>query len=377
MDVYNAVTCSPKGIPTTPFADSVNYYSFEIAGLGFSADYCMKQRVSDIEEYGRAIRITRYKCGRIQCPNCYQKWITETTFKYAVQLELYSLYTGERPSFISGSIHPDYYNMNSLSWKDYGNSFRRIYRRLKDLGVYAGLRVFHPFRIKRECIQDFKELGYGSNSGQGFWKGVRDNALEYDNYRDYLNLSPHLHCIVFPGWLQDNYDSDIIASKYGYAETTDDLVAHLKYLLSHTATSNDFDMDACMCFGQLFNFKPERIFKPKVICQVKQRVASVMGLGYDIDEDKLLFADDDKDDKYNWIPISKFLVYSAETEEHTEAFLSSIQDKVNRDFITYILELYNFRLSDNATLDCDKNVFYEDLPTPPPFLDVVFVDYKR
>jgi hypothetical protein len=374
----------------------ITKYSFIPSGMGFSSDYCMSEMVSAISKTADALQVSRLKCSRWQCPNCYWKNIGDYVFEYATKIHLYSKHTGETPIGLTASIHPRYYRDNKLNWSDYINSFRRMYRQLKKLGIDAYLRTFHPFRIPSKIKMQLKKAGYaqeGEGGLGGYWKGVRNDALHLGgelHYAKYVELSPHLHIIGFPEMIENNTSKEIVVKKYATFNKLEDLTDHLQYLFTHTASSNDFQMEANSFCGKLYKWNPEEHFTKEEIVEAKQAVAEAMRIEYDAENDCPLYNSDDKEkeEKYEWIPMRDVVAFTIEAKERVMGMFDygwngedAISDKefmLSEEkymFVQGIVESYNSKIRRTDLPKSERVLFFEEVePYLPDFVEVVYID---
>lgn len=345
--------------------------SFLIPGLGLAADGCMTKIVSAISSLGNALKVVSKHCERIQCPNCYQWWISKRAFKLAVLVECYAKFTNERPIGVYCSVHPD--AVKSWTWKDYGNFFRVCYTRMYKLGITGGIRVFHPFRVRDEVKYEFRKLG-AKDSG-GFWKMIRENVLNFNSWYSYVCLAPHIHALVFPSWMKENTTKDIVIGKYDTFETVVNTVSHIRYLLSHCGILTDGENEPASPFGVLHGWRPEEHLTATEIISIKHQVAEAMGLNYNEKKDDIEPVNvDEEDDKYDWIPIHSFADYSRDNMEFTQAFLDTISNRDYATFVGNVINLYNDRRSDHERHKTMRHVFLEDVTDIPDGFDVVDVE---
>jgi hypothetical protein len=362
------VSCFTKGLT----AKILTKLSFLIPGLGLAAVYCMKQTVNAISSVGDAVKVVRLKCERIQCPNCYQWWISQRVFALAVKIEAYAKVTGERPASLVVSVHPD--SVKGWSWSDYGNFFRTGYNRLAKLGLLGGIRVFHPFRIPFVIQSKLRELGYHGfkNGGKGgFWAGIRDNALNLKSWYQYVELAPHMHIIGYPSFIGANTKKDIVIKKYAVLGNVRDTVGHIRYLLSHCGILTKGENEPALEFGCLHGFHPEKFLSEKELLDIKNQVAEAMGLSYNAISDSVEVAHEEEEDKYGWIPLYEFADYSQEQQQFIAAFITSISDHDNRMFVNNLIDLYNERRQNTGLERHQRHVFLEDLVNVPIGFEIV------
>lgn len=376
MESQSVVSCITTELTTKAQLQILTIFSFLIPGMGESGKGCMSKIVNAISSLGNAVRIITKKCKMSRCPNCFEWWISEATFKYAVLIECYAKMTGERPAHLTVSVHP--HAVRTWTWKDYSAFFRTAYNRLYKLNITGGIRVFHPFRVKYDIQGKLRSLGYYGyeNKGKGgFWRGIRENALNLSSWRDYVYLGAHLHIIGFPSWVKENTTKDIVIKKIRSLNDVRDVVGTLRYQLSHCGILTDGENEPASEFGCLHGFKPEKYLTYEEILSIKQQVAEAMGVKYNIEKDRIeVIKDDEKDDKYTWIPLHEFAVYNKETVDSANAFIESIPNLEHREFVASIIGLYHERRTNKELEPWKRNVFLEDLKDIPKGFDVVIVD---
>lgn len=358
---------------TETLYDVLNKWSWTIPGLGFSSDYCMRTYITATDTTKTALKVSRLKCGRVQCPNCYEWWISERVFEIAVKILAYAKVHDLTPLALSVSEHPD--KVKNYTWSDYTNSFRRMYARLKKRNVDGGYRVFHPFRIP-DYIK--RQLEYFDvKSAGGYWKLIRENCLDLESWYDYVYLAPHLHCIAFSEWVDECTDTDIVIKNYSTLDTTSDLVGHLRYLLTHAGILTDDEKSKpTMPFGCMHKFNMNFELSPEEIIQIKTDVAEAMGLRYDSHKDKIeVIPEDDQEDNFDWIPLFRFKIFSALSDENTQAFLAFKRWTPVGAYINDVIERYLYLQDQDDLPLTERHVFLEDLPDPPEGL-TIFYDHE-
>lgn len=315
----------------------------------------------------------------------------ERALELCIMVEAYAKVTGERPAAVFVSIREN--EVIGWTWKKYLGFFRKGYDRLESMGVMGGIRFFHPFRIRKNVLKLLREVGYGSGGSKGgFWAGVRENALKLGSWRSYLRLSPHLHAVVFPSCIDEHRRKDIVVRKYAVLATTEDLVAHVQYLLSHCGILADRENEPAKEFGNLSKFVPEKFLTDEELKEIRNRVKKAMGMKVDREGDEIPQGEageeageeedpyqiewqQEKKKEYTWIPIWQFSEYSAEQVEWISAFLSSIPKKEHRAFIADIIDTYNRKRTDSGLKTYERNVFIEDLGSCPDGFELVDADW--
>lgn len=357
---------------TSPRVDQIVLIltSFLIPGMGLAAEGCMSKILSAISSLGNAFKFVSKHCERIQCPNCFQWWISKRAFKLSVLIECYAKFSKNRPAGVVSSIHPD--AVKSWTWRDYGNFIRKCYTRMYKLGIAGGIRVFHPFRVKDEIKDDLRALG-ATDSG-GFWKMIRANILNLPSWYSYVYLAPHVHSVVFPSFIEENTTKDIIIRKYAVFDSVRDTVAHVRYLLSHCGILTDGENEPASPFGCLHGWKPEEHLTFDEILSIKTQVAEAMGLVYNQVKDDIEPADLPEDDDKEWIPIHEFADYSNEQQQYIGAFVSSIVNIDHRRFVDGVISLYNNRRVDTDLTKDKRHVFLDDLVDIPDGFEIVHDD---
>ncbi len=371
----------------------LTFFSFIIPGMGKSGNYCMTKYVTGISSDGDALRIRHLHCKRIQCPNCWHQWVRERALTLSIHIEAYAKVTGERPAAVVVSI-PDE-RVLGWCWRHYLGFFRKSYDRMESLGVLGGVRFFHPFRIRKNVQKSLREAGYGVKDGKGgLWAGGRENVLKLGSWRSYLRLSPHIHAVVFPSYVDEHCKKDMIVRKYAVLTTTEDVVAHVQYLLSHCGILADGENEPAKEFGSLFKFTPEKFLDEKELKEVEIRVMKAMGMKVVEEivaengdgkaeeevagEEEYSYRDDDRKEKeeYTWIPIWQFAVFSAEQEAWTNAFITSILNPEHRLYIDHLVQLFNSKRTDTGLKAYERNVFEDDLGPPPAGFELVYEDWE-
>lgn len=371
----------------------LTFFSFIIPGMGKSGNYCMTKHVTGISADGDALRIRHLHCKRIQCPNCWHQWVRDRALTLSIHVEAYAKVTGERPAAVFVSVPEN--KVLCWSWKHYIGFFRTGYDRLESLGVMGGVRFFHPFRIWKTVQKSLRDNGYGVKSGKGgLWAGVRENALKLGSWRSYVRLSPHIHCIVFPSFIREHRKNDIVVGKYAVLATTEDVVAHVQYLLSHCGLLTDGENEPAKEFGSLFKFVPENFLDEKELKEIEIRVMKAMGMKVVEEmvaengdgkseeevagEEEYSYRDDDRKEKeeYTWIPIWQFAVFSAEQEAWTNAFITSIVNPEHRLYIDNLVQLFNNKRTDTELKAYERNVFEDELGLPPDGFEFVYEDWE-
>lgn len=217
--------------------EQLTKWDWILPGLGEAGPKCESDAVppgNAICPTGDSIRYEPLRCRKVECPNCYKDEQVERTFRITVELEAYAKVHGERPHAIACSVPPE--QAEEWTYDRLNTSLaRRGYRRMeRQCDVVGGYAVLHPWRLRQWAKQLLKREGYGDGGFEGgYWKGVRNDALEWGDPRKYAELSPHLHNIGFPERIEPHEADDFVVAKYDELEEMEDVVRHTRYLLSH------------------------------------------------------------------------------------------------------------------------------------------------
>ncbi|MBA7494534.1 hypothetical protein ES702_05110 [subsurface metagenome] len=264
---------------------------FILAGMEKKGTYCGARIVSGFNH--DSIKYEKFSCRRLTCPVCYKDWLNRTAFRYAVLIESYSRFNKQRPSHVIVSVLPK--SAESWTWAEYNNRLhRKGIRELKGIGVVGGVRIFHPYRVARDIKGQLKDLGYADGYDDnprswGYWRGVRENALELDHWKDYVVAGPHDHNICFPYWLASHDSPDIVVKKIGNLKTVRHIVGLLRYLLSHAGKLPDSSMPTKRfgIFSGPNRWTPENNLTEDELLAVKKDVAECLNMVYNEQSDDI------------------------------------------------------------------------------------------
>lgn len=220
--------------------DSKRLYlrDFELPGLGEKGPDCGKNKLPHENTFCPELKGIRYeplKCKRVECPDCYNNWAIERTFKIVVEIEAYARKNEERPHALTFSVPPK--KSEGWSIKEINTSlFRRGYRRGRDkCNINGGYAFFHPARVTKPRKKQLERLGYGSSGDKGgWWRGVRNDAKGLGDWRKYVKWGPHVHNIGFPEVIKPHEGDDFVIHKYDVLDNLESVVKHTRYLISHT-----------------------------------------------------------------------------------------------------------------------------------------------
>lgn len=339
-------------------------HPFILPGLGESGVHCQKCVVYGIGINGDEVGTRTLKCKRIECKNCYKNWVLDKVFESTFKIEAYAIVTGDRPSHVVSSIDPKI----CRSWDNleaYDTFHKRSYRHIASMGGNAGLRAFHPYRIRSDIKDQLKAVGYGVQ-GKGYWQGVRDNALNLSRFEEYYSLAVHDHNLVFPSFLDEHVDKQFFVRKLHTLDGIDDTIKTLYYLISHTGVlkeSEAVDNHPIVFFGDLHRFNPEKFLSEQEILDLKNSIAEKLHCKID-DGELIPISDDEKPSNMEeFYPISEFVMYSKDQDAWINAIVSSFPAKYQGFWMDLILE-YNRKISDPDLLKEEKCIFLEDIRLP-------------
>lgn len=346
-------------------------FPFALPGLGEAADYCMKVEIKSRCECGESLGTRILKCKRIECPYCYIKWVKEKVFDIALKVEAYATVTGDRPSHVVFSDKPE--RFKSATWNDYEAFFKKGYRHVSAVGGAGGVRMFHPYRVKKQLLPRLKKMGFGTEK-KGFWKAVREDALHLVSLYNYIELGPHAHCLIFPSFLQEHNDKSFFLKKIGVLASLDDVIRLCFYLISHVgilADSEDFDNHPVVFFGELHRFNPSKFLSEKELADLMNCIAEK--LNGKIVEGELVFNFDDSVKEQ----VCKCGAHVSEFEDiHSFASINFKEDEAIvkerianlpsalRNWWWSLILKYNEKLSDQSLDSEHKRLFLDDISIP-------------
>lgn len=284
--------------------------SFELPGLGEQRDTCMSLRARAFAEDGEAIKYEYMKCKRVECPKCWTDWARRRVFDIALRVEAYARVEGGSPYFAVASVPPS--EARTWNWDRLNESlFRRGYRRLEEHGINGGYALFHPFRVRERVKEELKDANYGSgNMDAGYWKGIREDGLNYGSWRDYVKFGPHLHIIGFGEPERHEGEDYFIRFKNLEPEekSLEELIGFLFYVISHVGVCSEFQTRVTRSFGVLYNLNPEELLSEEEYNELASRIAEKIGMLWDKETGELGY-DTDSKKEYEWVSIWKLKEY--------------------------------------------------------------------
>lgn len=218
-----------------------NIKDFVIVGGGNLGEKCGVAAVTKIHPYGISCGVDNLSCKRRECPECAPYYVVKTAKEIAFKLECYARsHKNERPHAITVSAHPDV--EASWDWNNFKMSlFRRGVRHMRGMGIAGGVKIGHPYRLKKGVVKKFREKFADEpdqyemgTAGKGFWGRMRKDELGLGGWRNYVRPGFHEHCIGFPGFVKEHKSNDLLIKKYTVLEDVESLVKHLLYLVGHS-----------------------------------------------------------------------------------------------------------------------------------------------
>ena len=342
-------------------------------------------------------------CKLSRCPSCYKIWVDNEVFKYAVLLESYAVVTGSRPARAISSISTDRVN-DGITLDDLRKYQRNAKSRLLRQGVHAGFNLEHPFRIKKSVKSALCDiLGVHHHDSDSipsgrFWDTllepsnlVKINEIlgtRFNSWRDCVDLSPHVHYVVFPGTAMFTGDKDVFirkltgsGDKVKLLDGVDDVVMHLRYLIGHCGVlvnAGNCRNKPAGVFGDLFKFNPLDYLTVDEYADIQKSVLEVLNRGRNTPfvvglDGALVFEHEEKENLNidDYIPIRDFLPYDSVSREWVGSFIASIQNVDNMHYVQSLIEYYT-RLCDDPDIPGKmKRIFVSDLPDPPDSFKIV------
>jgi hypothetical protein len=154
----------------------------------------------------RSVHPHDYHCKNFSCPVCYPFAALQGAVRAAKKI------VGVEAELRKMKINPGYVNHLMISLPDYrlheflysrginkGKvNFEKLkeffYQAAQEIGVLGGYLVIHPGRGKNELksaiIECLKDEG---DEHPRAWKGIQANALELDDWREYVDFGVHAH----------------------------------------------------------------------------------------------------------------------------------------------------------------------------------------
>ena len=265
---------------------------------------------------------------------------------------------------------------------------------LKRSGVTAGFKLDHPFRIKKRVQSAIRVLCGENTTSGGFWDYILNPSsiesinnylgTDYKSWRDLVNLSPHVHYLLFPGHQKITGDKNIVLTKLqandgSYTlDSVRDVVKHIRYLVTHCGiliNAGKSRFEPADVFGDLHNWKPEEYLTPEEIQEIQSAVLDVLNekrtKPYTVGDDGELCylgeeaPSNEKLKDLGYLPINEFFAYDEFSGECLDAWLKSIENQNNADYVFYLVSEYSRILKDDTIPQKKRRLFLEDLRDPP------------
>jgi len=338
------------------FEDFKNNYklaknSFELPGLGDSKDWCMSLRLNAFAKNNEVVKYGRYKCRRVECPRCWTDWARRRVFKIAMRLLAFRDW--ESPNdfvkrlacdskfLIAKELYgcSDIYSAvcsvppskaKTWNWNRLNESlFRRGYRRMSDIGVVGGYALFHPFRIVKRFKNELRNEGWGTGElDAGYWKGIRNNALDLSSWSDYVKFSPHLHTLVLGSPEKHDCSDFVIRFKSSSGSpnplSVDEVIGYLFYIITHVGVCREFKSRPTRSFGVLYNIEPSDFLTDSEYNSLASRLADKIGMVWNSGDNELNYKSNESSE-YDWVPVWKLDDYL--TLNEYEDWRDSISDR--------------------------------------------------
>lgn len=304
----------PDSIRTTRQAKVLNISpnrltkrDFVLMGMGDRGEYCGSPRVSHFTEDMLNIRVGRFSCKKVVCPECSDDWALHRTFDMAVKIWGYHLLTGQPVRFAVTSVRPS--SVGEWTWDNINTSlYRRSYRVLKSKGGVGGYSLFHPLRVKPEVKEGLRAAGYakrGEGESAGYWAGVKADALGLGHYQRYVKLGPHLHHIIF-GDTDKCLDKDFLLRYLPGEKDLGEVIRYLRYLLTHVGVYMGQESKVSRSWGALYGLDIEAELGDDRYAALCQEIAESMSMCWDA-ENGLTYPCTTKEaksgDDLDWLPI--------------------------------------------------------------------------
>lgn len=154
-----------------------------------SAEYC--------KDCGK-VEARFYHCNNWDCPTCYFWTASRAAHRLEDRLmgvqRAYSM-VGKHP----GRIMHITFSVPETEYEDfdYKESRKKCIEHSKMIGVLGGSVIFHPYRIKKEYHKPLYDAMKTAGLPGGIWRGIHDNLLGFDSWRDYVTFAPHFHVLGF------------------------------------------------------------------------------------------------------------------------------------------------------------------------------------
>jgi hypothetical protein len=240
-------------------------------------------------------------CRRSVCPRCWESWDFQRAKTNAAMVEGLRRYRAA-----SGEPNPKYHHLTvsfPLSTRfDSTDAMGRGYEvaklLLEEVGVYAGVLIYHPWRIAKPYRGDVR--GHESGDGDMTWAEIL-TKIESEEWsweaarEEFLTYGPHFHVYANASFVQGGAIVEEIEDKTGVVihritkgedssvslYDTEDLVGSMAYSLSHAGLSWDAENEAFRAayrrFGETANFSPTPGVEADVEDALREVAPDVLG----------------------------------------------------------------------------------------------------
>jgi len=327
-------------------------YPFVLPGLGVRGSKCQCKKAWGIGIDGTKIGYIPLNCKRIECPECYLSWVKDKVFDVVFKIEAWSLLHGnERPASVTSERINAHQVSKAWNLTDYDMFHRRTYRHIKAVGGIGGVRFFHPYKVHKHIKKLLKKKGYGV-PGNGYWKGIRDNALSFKNVEDYYYKVPHDHTLVFPSLLKEHRDNQFFLKKIAVLPDIKDVINFCFYLISHCGVLKDTenkDNHPIAFFGDLHRFKPEEHLTELQLKDITDRINNELHNEPDKEEEP---------NEDNFIPLRHFAQEEPYLESVIDETIKAFPDSLKPFWKEFLLE-YNRISLDKRLKKADRCILVD------------------
>ena len=240
-------------------------------------------------------------CRRSVCPRCWESWDFQRATTNAAMVEGLRRYRAA-----SGESNAKYHHLTVSfptstrfdSVDPMGRGFEVTKLLLEEVGVYAGVLIYHPWRIAKPYRGEVR--GHESGDGDMEWAEILTKIASEEwsweaAREEFLTYGPHFHVYANAPFVQGGAITDEIQDKTGVVihritkgedssvslYDTEDLVGSMAYSLSHAGLSWDGDNEefraAYRRFGETANFSPTAGVEADVEDALREVAPEVLG----------------------------------------------------------------------------------------------------
>lgn len=363
----NSLSCISQDYATDfdPNVTVLSKYDFIVPGMGLKPGYCGRPYVNGLFMNGSGAHVSFTHCKKMECPDCSDLWRLQTVFTYTVLIEAFARYCGSRPCKGNYSINP-YQEFTLEAIRKFNRNGKD---RLKYQGMFAGLYMFHGFRIFKQFKPLLTKLTGGSSSS-GHWNYIlnEDNIPEINkhlkfkisSWYDLVYLAPHNHFIGFPGNVIITGDkkgnitikkesAKIEGVEVWELQNVESVFKYIMYLSSHiTQLGNDSKshIKTVNPFGELQKMNLLDMVTLEELKEIRVSVLEVVNRNriqkFEIRDDDLVYAVSEEK-KVDFIPISHFYYRSLEGQENAMKLINYLYGfcPENAHYYGYLIKTYN------------------------------------